>query len=137
MTRATVDAPSLSYAMASAVAPEGVAIESSAGPTAVGQLPLVIVSTSAPVSVDNDPRYTSAEFTISVRCYSPNRVEAAQLADTMFAGFHRLWRSGVVTEYGWISRITKPSQQPTPVESDLEADDVYRFDCVLNVIARH
>ena len=137
MSRFTVDAPALTYALASAVAPEGVRVESQAGPTSVGAMPLVIVGTSAPVAVSNGPEYTSAEFTISVRCYSTNRAEAARLADTMFAGFHRLWRSGVVTEYGWISRIIKPSQQPTPVVSDLEADDVYRFDCVLNVIARH
>lgn len=137
MSRFTVDAPSLTYTIASGVAPEGVQVESQAGATSAGDLPLVIVGTSAPVSVSNDPEYTSAEFTISVRCYSSIRAEAARIADDMFAGFHRAWRSGVVSEYGWISRISNASLQPTPVESDLEADDVYRFDCVLDVITRH
>lgn len=137
MSRFTVDAASLTYAVASAIAPEGVTVESQADSTSVNRLPLVIVGTSAPVSVGNDPGYTSAGFTISVRCYSTVRAEAARIADDMYAGFHRAWRTGVVTDYGWLSRITKPSQQPTRVDSDLEADDVYRFDCVLNVIARH
>ena len=137
MSRFTVDAPALTYAIASAVAPEGVQVESQAGPTSVGALPLVIVGTSAPVAVSNGPEYTSAGFTISVRCYSDVRAEAARIADDMYAGFFRAWRSGIVSEYGWISRIASGSQQPTPVESDLEADDVYRFDCVLDVITRH
>lgn len=137
MSRFTVDAPALTYALASAVAPEGVQVESQAGATSVGALPLVIVGTSAPAAVSNGPEYTSAEFTISVRCYSSIRDEASRIADDMYAGFHRSWRSGVVTDYGWISRISRASQQPTPVESDLEADDVYRFDCVLDVITRH
>lgn len=137
MPRFTVDAPSLAYTLASSAAPAGVSVESAVTADATSQLPLVVVSTSAPVSVVNGPAESSAAFTIAVRCYSLKRAQAAQLCDDMYAGFMTAWRSGTATPYGWLSRISGASQQPTPVQSDLEADNVHRFDCVLDVIARH
>ncbi|PWH05195.1 hypothetical protein DEO23_14030 [Brachybacterium endophyticum] len=135
--RFTVDAPSLAYALASTAAADEVRVESQVDPTAPGALPLVIVGTSAPASVPNGPAESSAAFTISLRCYSSRRAQAAQICDAMYRGFFTAWRSGTATPYGWLSRITTTSTQPTPVQSDLEADNVHRFDCVLDVIARH
>lgn len=137
MARFTVDAPSLAYALATLAAPAGVRVESQVDPTAPGTLPLVVVGTSAPVSVVNGPHESSARFSVAIACYSDRRAEASGLADAMFAGFLEAWRTGAATQYGWISRITPDSQQPTPVASDLEADNVYRFDCVIDLIARH
>lgn len=137
MARFTVDTSSLAYALAAGAAPGGVRVESQVSPEAAQDLPLVIVGTSAPSSVTNGPHESSAEFTISIRCYSSRRAQAAQICDAMYAGFFTAWRSGTATPYGWLSRINGTSQQPTPVQSDLEADNVHRFDCVLDVIARH
>lgn len=135
--RFTVDALSLAYTLASQSAPEEVRVESQVDAESAQDLPLVIVSTSAPASVSNGPQETSAAFTIAVRCYSGRRAQAAQVCDHMYAGFIQAWRSGTATPYGWISRVTYQSQQPVQVQSDLEADNVHRFDCVLDVIARH
>lgn len=137
MPRFTVDTPSLTYAIAAGAAPEGVNVESQASPESARTLPLIIVNTSAPASVTNGPHESSAAFTIAVRCYSSRRAQAAEICDAMYAGFLTAWRSGTATPYGWLSRINGTSQQPTPVQSDLEADNVHRFDCVLDVIARH
>lgn len=137
MARFTVDAPSLTYTLAAAAAPAGTRVESQVDPSSTKSLPLVIVSTSSPTSVVNGPHESSAAFTISVRCYSSKRAEASSICDAMYAGFLTAWRSGTATPYGWLSRINGTSQQPTPVLSDLEADNVHRFDCVLDVIARH
>jgi len=137
MSRFTVDTLSLAYAFADDVAPDGVRVETQPDPGAVRDLPLVIVNTSAPTSVVNGPHESSAEFSISVRCYSSRRAQAAEVCDAMYGGFLTAWRSGTTTPYGWLSRINGTSQQPTTVQSDLEADNVHRFDCVLDVIARH
>ena len=137
MPRFTVDALSLAYALAAGTAPDGVTVETAVAPDSTGALPHVIVETSAPVSVSNGPHESSAAFTIAIRCYSTRRAQAAQLCDDMYAGFMTAWRSGTATPYGWLSRINGTSQQPTQVRSELEADNVHRFDCVLDVIARH
>lgn len=137
MPRFTVDALSLAYELAAAAAPAGTTVETQVDAEASLQFPLVIVGASAPVSVQNGPVESSAAFTISIRSYSSRRAQAAQNCDLMYAGFFHAWRAGIVTQHGWISRITATSQQPTLVASDLEADNVHRFDCVLDVIARH
>lgn len=133
----TVGALQLAYELAVVSAPAGVAVESQLSPASPDALPLVVVSTSAPSSVANGPHESSAAFTVSIRCYSTRRAEALSICDALYGGFVTAWRQGVVTDYGWISRINGTSQQPMLVQSDLEADNVHRFDCVLDVIARH
>ncbi len=133
----TVDSSSLSYALAKDAAPTGWRVESSS-PADIGpSLPLSIVSASAPISVANGRAEASASFTIVASCYSRSRAEARAGCDAIYAGFFAAWRSHEATPYGWISRISNDSQQPTYVASGLEADDVHRFDCTLSVIARH
>lgn len=133
----TVSALQLAYELATVSAPAGVTVESQLSPASPGALPLVVVGASAPSSVANGPHESSAEFTVSLQCYSLNRAEALSICDAMYGGFVTAWRQGLVTDYGWLSRINGTSQQPTLVQSDLEADNVHRFDCVLDVIARH
>lgn len=138
MARYTVDALSLTFDLVSRVAGPDARVESQVDPTAAKTYPLAIVGASAPASVANGPnRGESAAFTMSVRAYSTNRVQASDLCDRIYGGVYGLWRAGTVTPYGWLSRITTSSLQPQQVRSDLEADNVYRFDCVLDVIARH
>lgn len=133
----TVSALSLAYSVASQVAPEGVRVETQVSASDAHSLPLVIVGTSAPSSVLNGPNESSAAFSLSIRCYSTRRAEALEICDSLYGGFVTAWRTGLSTPFGWISRITQDSQQPHLIQSDLEADNVYRFDCVLDVIARH
>lgn len=131
-----VDALGLAVAVARRAAPEGVRVESAFTLDAAATLPLIVVSTSAPVSVPNGPIDASATFDVVVACYSESRAQAAQVCRQAFRGFVQHWRDGIHTEHGWISRLTNSSRQPVQVQSDLEADDVYRFDCVLSLIAR-
>lgn len=137
--RYTVDTASLAYALVRLAAPAGTTIESSALADTVSDLPAVIVTASAPTPVDNDPRGgASAAFTISVACYSESRSEASALCDAVYGGIIAAWRDHIRTDYGWISRVlVADTILPQAVASQMEADDLSRFDCVLPVVARH
>ena len=137
--RYSVDTSSLAYALVRLAAPAGAAVESSALPDTVSHLPAVIVSASAPGPVDNDPRGgASARFTLSFSAYAESRSEASELCDQVYAGILAAWRDRIRTDYGWISRVLVGDViLPQPVSSNLEADDLHRFDAVVPVIARH
>ena len=80
------------------------------------------------------PLEASSAFTVAVSVYAGSRVEAARMAGDLFDGCLRSWRSRLVTEFGWFSRITHDSRHPAHVRSDLEADGTYRMDFALDVI---
>ena len=64
--------------------------------------------------------------------------EASELCDTVYAGIIAAWRDRIRTDYGWISRVlVADTILPQAVASQMEADDIHRFDCVLPVVARH
>lgn len=133
----SVNTAALSYALVSDAAPPGHRVESRVPADSGDTLPLVIVSASAPTSVANHRAEMSAQFTMAVSCYSRDRSEAWSACDAIYGQIIQAWRSRTVTDYGWISHVGNDSQHPTYVASDLEADDVHRFDCTLPVIARH
>lgn len=137
--RYSVDTSSLAYALVRLAAPASAAVESSALTDTIANLPVVIVSASAPTPVGNDPRGdASASFTITVSCYSESRSEASRLCDTVYAGLIAAWRDRIRTDFGWLSRVlVADTILPQPVSSNLEADDLHRFDAVVPVIARH
>ena len=87
--------------------------------------------------MSNGPLEASSAFTVAVSVYAGSRVQAARMAGDLFDGCLYQWRSRLVTEFGWFSRITHDSRHPSHVRSDLEADGTYRVDFTLDVIARN
>ena len=126
----------LAYAYAVAAVPDGTTVETQVNADASRRTPHVVIGTSTPRSVNNGPAHLSAEFVINVTAYAENPVEALALARETYAGFHRLWRSRFVTEYGWISSILRSSRHPQVTASTLKADGISRFDAALHVVAR-
>ena len=132
-----IDALALAIAYVRASAPDGLRVEPGLTVNIVEKLPVAVVSTSAPSSVANGPLEASSAFTASVSVYAGSRAQAARMAGDLFDGCLRQWRSRLVTEFGWVSRITHDSRHPAPVGSDLEADGADRGDFTPDGIARH
>ena len=132
-----IDALALATTYVRASAPDGLGVEPGLSANIIEKLPVAVVSTSVPSPVSNGPLEASSAFTVAVSVYAGSRVEAARMAGDLFDGCLRSWRSRLVTEFGWVSRITHDSRHPAHVRSDLEADGTYRVDFTLDVIARN
>lgn len=133
----TVSAPELAYALAVQAAPAGASVETELTPETPAKLPYVLVSTTAPASAANGPQEAASGFDVVLSCYAETNVDALHLCLDTYEGFYRLWRTRTVTDYGWISHISRDSLQPRRVASVLANDDAVRYDAVVRVVARH
>lgn len=100
------------------------------------QLPYVVAQASPPFSVKNGPIEAGMRFIMYAACYSADRMEALAIAEQAYMGVVRLWRDNFEAESGWISRVLPTSNGPFLVTSQMETDDVWRFDVSLDVIVR-
>lgn len=132
-----LDAPVFALDYVRRIAPKDLRIDSVLQADMPQSESFVIVSTSPAYAVSNGKMEDGSEFTLVISSYSSERARAHETSHLLFERIVKAWRAGIVTEHGWISRIRNTGQHPYPVDSNLEADDFFRFDFTLEIIARH
>lgn len=133
----------LAYAYVADAVGDKATVEMQTWPDSANHLPLVVVGTSAPVTLVNGPRAQAMSFQIVVSVYDEGIEAAYDLARYITKRLYALWRVGHTTAYGGITYIDRDSTYPEritssyrqPVANQLETDDSIRFDLTLNVTA--
>lgn len=116
-------------------------VETSVTADVVSRLPLVLVQVDGVSPVRGGAPQWGATFRSTLTAMASTRWEAMDLAHQVVDGLLDSWRSGLVTEHGWVSHLSVVAlpflSSQASGRPDAGAAGVWAFTAVLDVVARH